>query len=633
MRKILLFFFILSYIICDALAQPSLINQNSPPYVSEIYTVLGYPNNYPFIYDICTDKDGDMYVCGDAKYQQPYFGDSLINSYKCFIAKINPIGHLLFSVNINASFFGDYAMGNVCVDGNKNIYSKFSANHNITFNNNIYHPANGIHYIAKWDSLGNEIWVKQIDTYAIYDITVNQTGTDIISTGIFSISMQIDSIQYFYCGNNTIMNDVFIASFDATNGNTQWVEIIGNEGNETIYSIEVDEEGNVYAPIQFYGDSTQVGNYSITRTNTHEYMATVLSKLNPSGLVVWNFLFDGKVNIRNTDFINEQFYFSCFMNTDTLRIDTLVYTNPTSSSGLYGKISPAGILQWLTTIETDLGHVTDYGLSTNQIGETLVYGTKNESATFRYGSQILDSSINNRFYLKLDNSGNILWYKSYRITPVNTGSMLDIAWGKNKDFYSLFNNLHESTVFKLGNYTITDSLEQFAFIPKMLDYSQQQVPLPAGWGMVSSYLEPYEDSLEAVLDSLAGNLIILKNNAGNVYWPQFGVNTINNWDYTQGYQTKMALADSLFMLGGKIQPDTALLQINTGWNIIPYFNYQPIDTDSVFANYVSNVIIVKDGTGQIYWPQYSINTIGHMLPGRGYQLKAWQGFNFYYPPE
>ncbi|MCF8373446.1 MAG: hypothetical protein K9H64_17640 [Bacteroidales bacterium] len=607
-------------------------NSSAPPYVEDVFEVYS-PTNYlfPSIYDIISDKDGDIYICGDAGYM-PLLGDSTISTDKSFWAKFNPDGNLLMNIDILGVNASDYGIGGICVDRYKNVYGILRTSYGLIFNGNTYWSANGDNFIAKWDSLGDELWIKQIDTYVITDIVVNENGTDVICSGNFTISMQIDSVQYFYCGNNAIMDDVFIASFNASSGNTKWVEIIGNEGDETIYCLEIDEAGNVYAPIQFYGDSTQIGNYTVTRTNTYEPMATVLCKINPTGMVDWTLLFDGKLNIHHTDFVNEHFYFTCLMNTDTLKIDTMKHINPSTRAGLYGKIDTTGSLQWLSTIDTDIWNVVDFGLSTNDEGETLVYGTKDTGATFTHNSQILDSSNNNIFYVKFDDNGNLQWYKSY-LSTAHPGYLLGITWGKQNDFYSTFNVIHQNAEITIGNFTLTDSLGQYAFIPKMLDYSQQKVPLPAGWGMISSYIEPYEDSLVSVLYPVVNHLVILKNNAGYVYWPQFGVNTIVNWQYHQGYQIKMALADSLFMLGGKIQPDTALLQISMGWNIIPYFNFQPIVADSIFSNYTSNVVIVKDGSGQVYWPQYTLNNIGQMQPGKGYQVKAYQSFNFYYPPE
>ncbi|MEA3446511.1 MAG: hypothetical protein U9R19_17485, partial [Bacteroidota bacterium] len=523
MKYILSLVLLISIIHNNVIAQNNYNNDNSPPFCENIYSVYQPLGDYPIAYDICSDIDGNMYICGVAGYE-PLFEGSTIYTNKCFWAKFNTNGELLMNIDIMGNFGFDASFTDICVDEDKNIYGIFEAALGLIFNNDTFFTSNGEGYkfIAKWDSLGNEIWIKQIDTYRINDIKVNDNGT-VVCAGYFTVSMQIDSIQYFYCGNNTLAEDVFIASFNANNGNTQWVNILGNEDEEHIFSIEIDSEGNVYAPIQFDGDSTQIGNSTVTRTNTQDELATVICKINNTGTIEWNFLLDGYLNIRNISFVNNNFYFSFYLVSDTLKYDSITYVNPTSRAGFFGKINTLGYLQWLTTINTDIGNVVDLGLSTNSNGETVIYGRKSGSAIFTYNSQVLDSTNNNIFYLKLDDNGNLQWYKSYMSTA-SPGVLSGITWGKKKDFYSVFSGIHQNAVITLGSYTLTDTLGQYAFIPKMRDFSNQKVPLPIGWGMVSGFIEPHNDTLVSVLDSVANNLIIVKNNAGNIYWPQYGVN-------------------------------------------------------------------------------------------------------------
>ena len=34
-----------------------------------------------------------------------------------------------------------------------------------------------------------------------------------------------------------------------------------------------------------------------------------------------------------------------------------------------------------------------------------------------------------------------------------------------------------------------------------------------------------------------------------------------------------------------------------------------------------NLIIIKDEDGNVYWPEYNLNSIGDLLPGEGYRIK------------
>ena len=44
-----------------------------------------------------------------------------------------------------------------------------------------------------------------------------------------------------------------------------------------------------------------------------------------------------------------------------------------------------------------------------------------------------------------------------------------------------------------------------------------------------------------------------------------------------------------------------------------------------------NLIIIKDEDGNVYWPEYNLNSIGDMLPGEGYRVKILNPSNLIYP--
>ena len=50
-----------------------------------------------------------------------------------------------------------------------------------------------------------------------------------------------------------------------------------------------------------------------------------------------------------------------------------------------------------------------------------------------------------------------------------------------------------------------------------------------------------------------------------------------------------------------------------------------------FDNVASGIVIVKDGIGNVYWPDFGLNNIGDMCPGEGYQIKSLSPINFSYP--
>ena len=41
--------------------------------------------------------------------------------------------------------------------------------------------------------------------------------------------------------------------------------------------------------------------------------------------------------------------------------------------------------------------------------------------------------------------------------------------------------------------------------------------------------------------------------------------------------------------------------------------------------------ILKNGLGNVYWPEFGLNSIGNMVPRQGYQIKMENTTQFSYP--
>ncbi len=78
---------------------------------------------------------------------------------------------------------------------------------------------------------------------------------------------------------------------------------------------------------------------------------------------------------------------------------------------------------------------------------------------------------------------------------------------------------------------------------------------------------------------------------------------------------------SLLSLEGIIL-ETQSVSIVSGWSIFSTY-IDPISStcEDIFDPILSNVLIVKDGGGQVYWPAFGVNMIGNITIGEGYQIK------------
>ncbi len=186
-----------------------------------------------------------------------------------------------------------------------------------------------------------------------------------------------------------------------------------------------------------------------------------------------------------------------------------------------------------------------------------------------------------------------------------------------------------STVLTGGNQSIhmNPALKQMSSIQA----DSQIIILPASWSIFSTYIQPSQQGIADVVSPVLPNLLIVKNWDGQPYWPQYGVNLIGDIVPGQGYQVKMATADTLVIEGIIIGPDTLPIIIQVNWSIIGYLRTTPAPVEEMLSGIAGSVIIVKDGNGQSYWPQYGVNLIGYMQPGQGYQIKMTAEDTLTYP--
>lgn len=155
--------------------------------------------------------------------------------------------------------------------------------------------------------------------------------------------------------------------------------------------------------------------------------------------------------------------------------------------------------------------------------------------------------------------------------------------------------------------------------------------LQQGWNLISSYLAPQDSTLDNLFTDVRSNMVIAKNGAGQVYWPVYSINSVGKWNKCHGYQINMQALDTLTVSGQEISPQQTPMVLSQGWNMVAYLKHCPMRADSAFASISNSLTIAKNGAGQVYWPAFSINSIGNMRPGQGYQVYLTSGATLTYP--
>ncbi|MBI2428638.1 MAG: T9SS type A sorting domain-containing protein [Ignavibacteriales bacterium] len=162
--------------------------------------------------------------------------------------------------------------------------------------------------------------------------------------------------------------------------------------------------------------------------------------------------------------------------------------------------------------------------------------------------------------------------------------------------------------------------------------NKQFILLQSGWNMISSYIRNTNSSIEHVTSPIRSNLILVKDNNGNIFLPDSNINTIGAWRLDQGYQFYMRDNDTLIMQGDEVYPESTAISLSAGWNMVPYLRTSPMSPDTALTTVKADLTLVKNNDGKIYWPEFGINTMKMMHPGQGYKISVKQNDILTYPP-
>jgi photosystem II stability/assembly factor-like uncharacterized protein len=139
--------------------------------------------------------------------------------------------------------------------------------------------------------------------------------------------------------------------------------------------------------------------------------------------------------------------------------------------------------------------------------------------------------------------------------------------------------------------------------------------LPADWSGISSPIIPIDNALENVFSPIESKIHSVQSMTG-VYIPGENLNTIGNWESHSAFKVKTTQACVLLLTG--YYETNMTVSLNTGWNLLPVVTPDGAQAADLLSP-VNGFVIAKDvaGTG-IYWPEYGINTMEYLLPGKAY---------------
>ncbi len=156
----------------------------------------------------------------------------------------------------------------------------------------------------------------------------------------------------------------------------------------------------------------------------------------------------------------------------------------------------------------------------------------------------------------------------------------------------------------------------------------QNIIVKQGWSGISAFLNPNETNLETLFAPFQDDFVILTSTSG-IYYPETGINTIQDWDAHSGYKIKSLNSFNLTLEGSAISPP--IVNLDSGWNLIPVSTPCGAAPEGV-AGQVGGLNIIKGiATVEVYWPEYGIQSLAHLEAGAAYWLSTSQAGSFTFP--
>ena len=149
------------------------------------------------------------------------------------------------------------------------------------------------------------------------------------------------------------------------------------------------------------------------------------------------------------------------------------------------------------------------------------------------------------------------------------------------------------------------------------EYGTHEISLQAGWSGLSSHLVPEQPAMEDVFASISNELIIAQTMT-QVYYPGQNINTIGNWTTHAAFKVKTSSACTL-SITGEYETDMTV-SLNAGWSLLPVVTPDGANAEDLLSP-VNGFVFAKEVAGyKVFWPEYGINTLEYLLPGKAYYV-------------
>jgi hypothetical protein len=185
-----------------------------------------------------------------------------------------------------------------------------------------------------------------------------------------------------------------------------------------------------------------------------------------------------------------------------------------------------------------------------------------------------------------------------------------------------------------GMVTLTISAYNMANCPAASDQlsltinSVQSIEIPEGTGGFSSFVNAQGLSFEELIAPISDKVIFAQNMT-QVYWPEHGINTMNDFINSMGYKIILSSSAILPLEG---TANSAIIDLPEGWSILPINTSCNVGFQEFIDQLGTDLIIITEIEGdKIIWPDGNVFTLNELTPGNAYMIKLENTSQFEFP--
>ena len=173
--------------------------------------------------------------------------------------------------------------------------------------------------------------------------------------------------------------------------------------------------------------------------------------------------------------------------------------------------------------------------------------------------------------------------------------------------------------YKHGYKVYMDSTDTVCFVGTLVHPEVVPIPLVQGWNLVS-YLRDNVMNASTALAGIGDTLVIAKDGNGNVYWPLYGINTIDSLAVRNGYQ--IYVSDSCMLVYPSNLVSGASKGVVKGGMLCKTIVSGPSHYKPACVNTGSNATLLVESSNQNSGDEIGVWDAGGNLVGNGVMVQG-----------